>query len=576
MLKIALLLATLPILAQVPGVPLSIPGVTTTASPWGFPIKRVNNLDTAPIAFEGQRLFVVAAPAAAADAAIPPIVQRVDTIADNLQRIVPATVSIGNRPASHFDAKTFKVNIGSENGYPTLYATDASKREVAPIVTLTEADATLNSMSKNDLAVQWQGVLQSALGRALLTAEPEYFAAQLRKLPFVLAGGALATILLVILRRRLRRRNDALDATAEAVDPHETSDSAGAKQIRIERSVVSGGLLLTRYALVGMWAVIFLWVLGILPTTHALANVLTTRSIRVVVLWLILALLDRVLNVTIVRIADNWESSLFATPGDRARLTVRRPTVVRAAENLKSIVLWAIAILATLSILSVSAASVLTIGAVIAFALSFATQSLIKDYLNGFLILAEDQFAIGDVVTINGFSGTVEDLTLRITRIRTDDGRLVTLPNSSVVAVENQTRLWSRIDYRVAVAASSDIAKAIEVLTATLDEIARDPAWSKSILEPPQVLGVDAVSHAGIVLRAWIKTVPVQKAALMREINRRVSDAFRAANVSLGMPHAVVVRGASRSPQGQEASPEAQEASPEAQEASPQAQAPHP
>jgi small conductance mechanosensitive channel len=575
-LKIALLLATLPILAQVPGVPLSIPGVTTTASPWGFPIKRVNNLDTAPIAFEGQRLFVVAAPAAAADAAIPPIVQRVDTIADNLQRIVPATVSIGNRPASHFDAKTFKVNIGSENGYPTLYATDASKREVAPIVTLTEADATLNSMSKNDLAVQWQGVLQSALGRALLTAEPEYFAAQLRKLPFVLAGGALATILLVILRRRLRRRNDALDATAEAVDPHETSDSAGAKQIRIERSVVSGGLLLTRYALVGMWAVIFLWVLGILPTTHALANVLTTRSIRVVVLWLILALLDRVLNVTIVRIADNWESSLFATPGDRARLTVRRPTVVRAAENLKSIVLWAIAILATLSILSVSAASVLTIGAVIAFALSFATQSLIKDYLNGFLILAEDQFAIGDVVTINGFSGTVEDLTLRITRIRTDDGRLVTLPNSSVVAVENQTRLWSRIDYRVAVAASSDIAKAIEVLTATLDEIARDPAWSKSILEPPQVLGVDAVSHAGIVLRAWIKTVPVQKAALMREINRRVSDAFRAANVSLGMPHAVVVRGASRSPQGQEASPEAQEASPEAQEASPQAQAPHP
>ena len=132
---------------------------------------------------------------------------------------------------------------------------------------------------------------------------------------------------------------------------------------------------------------------------------LTTRSIRVVILWLILALLDRLLNVAIVRVADNWESSLFATPGDRARLTLRRPTVVRAVENLKSIVLWAIAILATLSVLSVSALSVLTIGAVIAFALSFATQNLIKDYLNGFLILAEDQFAIGDVVTINGFSG---------------------------------------------------------------------------------------------------------------------------------------------------------------------------
>jgi small conductance mechanosensitive channel len=531
-----------PVLAQVPGVPLGIPGYTATASPWGFPIKRVNNLDTAPIFFEGQRLFVVAAPAAPADAPVPPIVQRVDTINDNLQRIVPAAVSLGNRPASHFDPKTFKVSIGSENGYPTLYATDGSRREVAPIMTLTEPDATLNSMSKNDLAVQWQGVLEAALGRALLTAEPQYFASQLRRLPFVILGGLLATVLLIVLRRRLRRRNDVLDAAAESVDPHETSDSAGAKNLRIERSIVSGGLRLSSAALLAMWAVIVLWVLGILPSTHALANQLTTRSIRVVVVWLILALLDRLLNVAIVRVADNWESSLFATPGERARLTLRRPTVVRAIENLKSIVLWAIAILATLSVLSISPASVLTIGAVIAFALSFATQSLIKDYLNGFLILAEDQFAIGDVVTINGFSGNVEDLTLRITRLRTDDGRLVTIPNSSVVAVENQTRLWSRIDYRVAVAASSDITRAIEVLTATLDQIAADPGWNKTIVEPPQMLGVDAVSHAGIVLRAWIKTLPAQKAALTREINQRVSEAFRKENISLGVPQSVVLQ----------------------------------
>ena len=537
-----------PLLAQAQGVPLAVPGYAATASPWGFSIKRVNNLDTAPISFEGQHLFVVGAPAAPADAAIPAIVQRVDTITDNLQRIVPAAVGLGNRPASHFDPKTFKVTIGSENGYPTLYATDASKREVAPIMTLTEADATLNSMSKNDLALQWRGVLQAALGRALLTAEPEYFAAQLRKLPFVLAGGVLATMLLIVLRRRLRRRNDVLDAASESVDPYETSDSAGAKNLRVERSIVSGGLRLSSVAILAMWAVIVLWGLGILPSTHALANVLTTRSIRVVVFWLVLALLDRLLNVAIVRVADNWESSLFATPGDRARLTLRRPTVVRAVENLKSIVLWAIAILATLSVLSVPAASVLTIGAVIAFALSFATQNLIKDYLNGFLILAEDQFAIGDVVTINGFSGNVEDLTLRITRVRTDDGRLVTIPNSSVVAVENQTRLWSQIDYHVAVSASSDITRAIEVLTATLDEIARDSAWNKTIVEPPQVLGVDAISHAGIVLRAWIKTLPAQKAPLTREINRRVCEAFQKEEISLGVPQSVVLK--------REASPE--------------------
>jgi small conductance mechanosensitive channel len=269
---------------------------------------------------------------------------------------------------------------------------------------------------------------------------------------------------------------------------------------------------------------------------------LASRSIRVASLWLVLAVLDRILNVAIVRVADSWESSVFATPNDRARHAIRRPTVVRAAENLKSIILWAIAIIATLSLLSVSAMSVLTIGAVIAFALSFATQSLIKDYLNGFLILAEDQFAIGDVVTINGFTGNVEDLTLRITRLRTDDGRLVTIPNSALTAVENQTRLWSRIDFRVVVGTSTDIARAVDVLAATLDVLAKDPEWSESILEPPQVLGVEAVSHAGIVLRAWIKTLPAHKADLTRELNRRVSDSFQKAKITLGIPQSIVLQ----------------------------------
>ncbi|HET6276266.1 MAG TPA: mechanosensitive ion channel domain-containing protein [Candidatus Cybelea sp.] len=289
--------------------------------------------------------------------------------------------------------------------------------------------------------MQWQAVLQAALGRALLSGEPEYFAAQLRKLPLVVVGGLLGTILLLVVRRRLRRRNDALEAASKAVDPDDASDAVGAKRLRTQRSIMSAGLRLSSLALVTMWVAIVLWVLGILPSTRVFASQFTSRSIRIVYVWLALALLDRLLNVAIVRVADNWESSAFASPNDRARLTVRRPTVVRAAENLKSIVLCAIAIIAALSLLSVSAMSVLTIGAVIAFALSFAAQSLIKDYLNGFLILMEDQFAIGDVVTINGFTGSVEDLTLRITRLRTADGRLVTIPNSALTAVENQSRL---------------------------------------------------------------------------------------------------------------------------------------
>ncbi len=431
LLALSALLAA-PTLAQAPGLPFTIPGSTATSSPYGVQIKRVNNVDTAPIVFEGQRLFVIGAPIAP-DVAIPPIVQRVFAITDNLRRIVPAPSMFGGvSPSTLFDAKTFKVNIGSENGYPTLYATDATRRDVAPIMTLTESDAAINGVSKTDLAVQWQSVLQNALEHALLAEEPEYLSAQLRKLPFVIGGGILLTLLLVVLRRWLRRRYDEVDSDGQ--------------RSRLRRSIVSGALWLSNWAAFALWALIVIWVLGVVPVTRAFANELADRAVRIVLLWLGLALLDRLVSVAIVRISDGWESSPFADPNERARMTLRRPTFVSAAENLKSIVIWAVAIVATLSVFSISATSVLTIGAVVAFALSFATQSLIKDYLNGFLILVEDQFAIGDTVTINGFAGKVEDLTLRITRIRTDDGRLVTLPNSTITAVEKQTGRRSRVD----------------------------------------------------------------------------------------------------------------------------------
>jgi small-conductance mechanosensitive channel len=535
-------LLCLPEVVAAQGLSLPMPAATATNSAYGFPIKRVGSFDTAPIVFEGQRLFVIAAAAPADASAVPAIVQRVETISDNLNRIVPVQSGFGTIVPSRFDAKTFKVEIGNENGYPTLYATDGGKREVAPIMTLTSADASMNGVSSQELAIQWQTVLQTAVGRAVQAAEPSYLRDQLRKLPYVLAGGVLLTFLLIWLRTRLHKRRQALDAISDRLDPHETSGTSEAKRLRTRRAILTGVWWLVTWALVGTWALIVLWVLSVLPGTRTLSNELSNRFVQILLLWLGIAVVDRVLSVVIVRVTDAWQAKLFVNPDERARMELRRPTFARAAENLKFIVLSAIAIVWTFSILSVSAISVLTIGAVVAFALSFAVQSLIKDYLNGFLILAEDQFAIGDRVTINAITGTVEDLTLRITQVRTDDGRLVTIPNSTITTVENATRSWSRIDFRVAISVSSNVEKAIAVLQSALDAIASDPHWRDAILEPPQVLGVDAVSHAGVVLRAWIRTLPSEKAAVAREINRRAGEAFHSGGIEMGVPQAVVVR----------------------------------
>src|SRR5581483_6557583 len=298
-----------------------------------------------------------------------------------------------------FDASTFKVDIENGSGNPVLYASDGIRHDKFPIVTVTQPDASFNALPKQELALQWQTTLQNTLGRAIIASEPGYVREQLRKLPWVLLGVALATIAIVWLRRRLRKTGRALDSETR-------------------RAVYAGLLWALGLGALAIWAVTAYWLLTIFPVTRAYANQISGRAIQVAVLWLVIAVLDRLLGTFIVRATDAWRSNLMLTADQRARIKLRSPTLIRSADNLKTIVLWAIAIVWTFSIISVSTVSVLTIGAVVAFAFSFATQSLIKEYHNGFLILAEDQFAIGDTVTIGDVTGTVEDLTHRITRLR--------------------------------------------------------------------------------------------------------------------------------------------------------------
>ncbi len=532
-----------PVLAAAQSLPIPISAPSASVSPYGIAIKRVGAFDTAPIYFEGQRLFTIAAPASSADNGIPPIVQRVDTIQDNLRRIVPIKTGAGylKFEESPFDAKTFHVEVGSEGSYPTLYATDARKKEIAPIMTVTESDSALYGQSRSQIAAQWQAVLQTALGPAVLAIEPEYLKEQLTKVPFYLFGTLFGTWLIGRLRKYLQSLGDKIESASDRIDASDTSSAPEAKRLRLWGTILSGLVWILAWSAIGLWIVAILWLMTIIPGTRGYANEISSRITHIVVLWLIIAFLDRLISVVIVRISNAWEVSPFLTYEERGRLLLRRPTVVRAAQNLKFILLYATAIGWTFSILSISTTSVLTIGAVVAFAISFAAQSIIKDYVNGFLILAEDQFAINDIVTINTVTGVVENLTLRITQIRTDDGKLVTIPNNTITTVENSTRSWSRIDFRVSIANDSDIAKATALLQSTLDQLAADPDWRDVVLEPPTVLGVDSVSASGIILRAWIKTAPLHKGAVSREVNRRVDEAFRANSIAIAIPQTVLV-----------------------------------
>src|SRR5262249_37864624 len=150
-------------------------------------------------------------------------------------------------------------------------------------------------------------------------------------------------------------------------------------------------------------------------------------------------------GILIDLMADAWGRS------DDPRRSLRVPTVVAALKGLAAATLYTAAVAGGLAYPGVGPLPVVGPGAALAPALSFAAQNLVKDLMNGILILMDDVYALGDSITVGNAGGIVERLNLRVTQLRTADGRLITIPNHAIDQVENKTRLWSRADLRVTV-----------------------------------------------------------------------------------------------------------------------------
>ena len=178
---------------------------------------------------------------------------------------------------------------------------------------------------------------------------------------------------------------------------------------------------------------------------------------------------------------------------------------------------------------------------VVGIAVGFGAQFLVRDYLNGALILIENQYAKGDVVRIGGVAGTVEDFTLRRTTLRDLDGIVHTVPNGEVKVASNLTRVWSRINQNVTVAYGTDIDKATEVVDAVGREMAAEPAWHRRILEAPHVERVEALAELGVTLKILGTVRAPDQWAASGELRKRLLAAFRANGIEIPRPQRVVI-----------------------------------
>jgi small-conductance mechanosensitive channel len=213
------------------------------------------------------------------------------------------------------------------------------------------------------------------------------------------------------------------------------------------------------------------------------------------------------------------------------RLEQRAETLAGVAISMVRIVVWTVAVLLILEEFGLNLGPLLAGASIVGVAVGFGAQSLVKDFFSGFFILMEDQYAVGDLITIADQSGTVEEINLRMTRIRATDGTVWYVPNGEIRKVGNSTKEWGRAIVDVIIPRKSDLATALAAIGEVVAAVAADAAWADAVLEEPEMLGVNSMGVDNVTVRVSTKTTPAQRLPLAREMRSRISLRLQQAGV---------------------------------------------
>jgi len=231
-----------------------------------------------------------------------------------------------------------------------------------------------------------------------------------------------------------------------------------------------------------------------------------------------------------------------------ARGIARVSQIKTVAAVIRATTIAIIGFLASLQILrdvfNFNLAPLLTSAGVAGVAIGLAAQTIVKDCLNGMLILIEDQYNVGDAVRLAGLSGTVESMSLRTTMLRDGDGTLYTIPNSQITSVANLTRDYSVATINVSVDLSANPGKVMPVLLEAAMSVRNDPAFRGIILADPKLLGVDSIKGSQVIYPIQIRTLANQQAGVVREVQKRVLLALDGNGILPGDPFRAVATGA--------------------------------
>lgn len=502
------------------------------------------------IYLDGRRLFAIASPRTS-------LHKRLNDIQRNLQQIsqdyfyttnAELTVNLSPEQVTEND-KSVQISVNNQ-----------------PLVILNEEDAKLQRVPLKTAATEIKQTIQHDLKRAKQERDRAYLINQGKIAAIAGLGMIAASGIIYHLQKRFARKYQQakhfkektlqekiiqekilpekhLQEKAKPATPISTATKSITAQLSRQAylNITEVKKRLLQLAQTAIWGGGILFILNLFPYTRSLQlAIITIAQIPLTIMVfavgtyvavrLSYALIDRFTSAFV-------NSTAILTKEASERLKLRVSTFSGVTKSVATINWLIIGILSGLTALGIDIIPLLAGAGIVGVAISLASQSLIKDAINGFLIILEDQYALGDFISVGAVGGIVEQLNLRMTQIRDAEGRLITIPNSEVKIVANLSSRWSRADLTIPIAYESDVNQALKLIEKIALEMDIDPQWEHQILETPQVLGIDnfTVPDRGLLIRVWIKTKPLKQWAVAREYRRRLKIAFDEAGISIFM-----------------------------------------
>ncbi|HKK82097.1 MAG TPA: mechanosensitive ion channel family protein [Prolixibacteraceae bacterium] len=228
---------------------------------------------------------------------------------------------------------------------------------------------------------------------------------------------------------------------------------------------------------------------------------------------------------------------------DTAETEKRVKTLLGILTGVGKVVIWLIAIMMLLKELGIDIAPILAGAGIIGLAVGFGAQELVRDFITGFFILLENQIRTGDVAIINGTGGLVERIEMRTVTLRDFSGVVHVFQNGKINTLSNMTKEWSAVVLDVGVAYKENTEQVMQIMSAVGDELQKDAAFGSKMIEPIEVFGVNEFGNSAVVIRARIKTKPIEQWGIGREYRKRLKDAFDAKGIEIPFPHTTVYWG---------------------------------